>query len=124
MMGSATGDTVERLLLHPYKVVWCLAWCYYLTTVPYGMVLYYLTISLRCLAWCSTILLSHYGAWHGAHLVLDALDGGQSCGYESTQGVASCEGDAHPHHHLGTGKVAPGKMRYYQPPRYVSTRTS
>ena len=76
------------------------------------MVLYYLTI-----------LLSNYlttvRAWHRARLVLDALDGGQGRGYESTQGVASCEGDAHPHHHLGTGK-----MRYYQPPRYVSTRTS
>ena len=86
----------ERLLLHPYKVVWCLAWCYYLTTVRawHGALLsYYLTI-----------LLSHYGAWHGARLVLDALDGSQGCGYESTQGVASCKGDAHPHHHLGTGR--------------------
>ena len=28
-------------------------------------------------------------AWQGARLVLDALDGGQGCGYESAQGIVS-----------------------------------
>eukprot|EP00964_Phaeocystis_antarctica_P055970 scaffold32967_cov64-Phaeocystis_antarctica.AAC.1 len=34
-------------------------------------------------------------AWQGARLVLDALDGGQGCGYESAQGIASREGDSY-----------------------------
>ena len=59
MLGSATGDTVERLLLHPYKVVWCLAWCYYLTTVRawHGALLsYYLTtVPGMVLVSCSTL---------------------------------------------------------------------
>ena len=51
-----------------------------------------------------SILLSYYGTWHGARLVLDPLHGGQGGGDESAQSVASREGDAHPHHHLGASR--------------------
>ena len=71
MLGSATGETSRgyHTLIRSYVVPGMVPLSSY-GALWHGALLSYYPTTVR--------------AWHGARLVLDALDGGQGCGYEST----------------------------------------